>query len=121
MVVRAVEQLLDHRLRCSGGTGHARVAAIQIHAWAEEVDGDVLPHMGDGVVVLVDVDTAGAGGKAPIAELLEQDQEPALSHEGGVSARSAAGFAVLGLPPGLPNPCQIGPGPVGGVTDRKST
>src|SRR5690606_34634568 len=67
----------------------------------------------------VDVQAARRRGRDPAeAKLTKQDEQPALTRQGG----AAIGLreTLRGLPVGGPNASQIGPGPVGGLAERLS-
>jgi len=102
VLVGAVEQLLRDGLRGAGGSGDAGVALVEVDAGAEQVDGHVLPDVGDGVVGAVDGQAMGRSGDLAVAELAQQRQQPSLAGRAG--ACRALDAPLVGVVPGAPRP-----------------
>jgi hypothetical protein len=82
-VLAAVEELLDEAVGTGpGGTGDAWGAFIQVNIAADEMDRRIEPEVGDGIGLAVYLQRVG-GLKAAIAQLLEEDQQPAFPGGGG--------------------------------------
>ena len=115
MVLRAVEQLLDHGLGSSGCSGDTWVALVQVDSRAEQVDRDVLPEMGHRVCRAIDDDAVRVRGDLAIAQLAKKREQPAVPGRAGAGSVHAP---RLGLLPRGPRTAEVRPGPGGGVTDR---
>ncbi len=116
MLIGAVQQLLHHGLR--RGTGRpcdALAAGVQWHS-AQQMDRHTAPDVGDGVVVFADGDAALAGGGyAAVAELVEHHQQEPLpgQRRRRVGLRQILEYLAICRP----GAAQIGPYPVGGLSD----
>ncbi|CAB4881826.1 unannotated protein [freshwater metagenome] len=118
VVMVAVEELLEHRLRCAiGRAGHALRPAVELDTPPEQVEGCCAPQVGDRKRLVVGVQPACRRLLQPaIAELLEQDGQPSLP-------RHAHCWIALGqfresLPVGRPRSEEVAPRPVRSLLRR---
>ena len=108
MLVTAIEELLQHRLRGAGGTGHPRVAPVQGDSRGQQMHGDMVAGVTDRVAGVVDIQTVRQSGDVAVAEFAQQRQQPLLAgRAGGWSGQSA---------PGQPRAAQVRPRAGGGIT-----
>jgi len=114
-VVGAVEQLLHHAVgRAAAGSGHSGAAPVEVDAPADEMNGQVLPGVGDRVAFALDLDGAGRS-QAAVAELAEEVQQPFLAGEGGGGiAFRPSGEVLL---KGRPGADEAVPGAAGHLVD----
>ena len=111
VVVGAIEQLLHQAVRAgTGGTLDAGAAAVQRDVAADQMDRRVVPAVGDGIRLAVDTDAAPQRQQPPVAQLVEQRQQPALAGDRG--ARVGTGQYGLGAAEGGPGGAAGVPGTI---------
>ena len=87
-LIVTVEQLLHQAVRAgSGSPSHTGGAPVQVNPAAHQVDGHIRPTVRDGVSLALDLDGFGCR-QPPIAQLLEERQQPAFTRQRGAGSPS---------------------------------
>jgi len=115
VVVGAVEELLHQSVGAGlGGADLTGSTLIQLETGADEVDRGMAPEVRDRIALAVDFE-GGVALQAPVAQLVEQREQPAVARQAGgrVSLRKALQLFAEARPQRR----EPVPGAVGGLVD----